>query len=121
MEFIKKIGKALLISITTLFISTFIMTIFNYVNLIKYKALNIIEIIILFITIFNGSFYVGKNSNQKGWLEGIKFGLIFLIILILFNYLGFNIKFEIKNILYYLILLTSSLLGGMVGISFKEK
>lgn len=120
MSFIKKEGKALLISITTLFVFTFILTVLNYINLIKFNIVNILEIIILFITIFSGSFYVGKKSKQKGWLEGLKFGLIFLIILVLFDYLGFNIKFELKNLLYYCILLASSILGSMIGISFKD-
>lgn len=121
MNFIKKISKALLISISILLILTFIMTILNYINLIKYNLLNVFEIIILFVTIFSGSFYIGKNSHKKGWLEGIKFGLIFLIVLILINYLGFNIKFEIKNLVYYLILLASSILGSMIGINFKKQ
>jgi len=119
MDFIKKLSKSLLISLIFLFVLTFIMTILNYIDILKFNVVNIIEIIILFITIFSGSFYMGKCSSKKGWLEGLKFGLIFLIILILFNYLGFNIKFEVKNILYYLILLVSSLLGGMIGINFK--
>ena len=120
MKYLKKIGKSLLISIIILFVLTFIMTLLNYINFLKFNLVNIFEIMILFITIFSGSFNMGKESKKKGWLEGLKFGGIFLIILIIFNYLGFNIKFEIKNLLYYLILLTSSILGGMIGISFKN-
>lgn len=120
MEYLKKLGKSLLISIIVLLVLTFIMTLLNYINFLKFNLVNILEIIILFITVFSGSFNIGKNSKKKGWLEGIKFGLIFLTILIVFNYLGFNIKFEIKNLLYYLILLASSLLGGMIGIGFKN-
>lgn len=120
MDFVKKTGKSLLISIVVLFVLTFIMTFLNYINFLKFNLVNIFEIAILFITVFSGSFNMGKNSKKKGWLEGIKFGGIFLLILIIFNYLGFNIKFEIKNLLYYLILLVSSILGGMIGISFKN-
>lgn len=119
MDFLKRLGKSLLISMITLFVLTFIMTLLNYINLLKFNFVNIMEIIILFVTIFSGSFYMGKRATKKGWLEGIKFGCIFLIILILFNYLGFNIDFEIKNLVYYIILLASSVLGGMIGISFK--
>ena len=97
MKYLKKIGKSLLISIIILFVLTFIMTLLNYINFLKFNLVNIFEIMILFITIFSGSFNMGKESKKKGWLEGLKFGGIFLIILIIFNYLGFNIKFEIKN------------------------
>lgn len=121
MNFLIKYGKGLLISTISLFVLTFIMTLLNYIGFIKYGVVNIIEIIIIFISIFIGSFYIGKRSIRKGYLEGIKFGLIFLIILIIFNYLGFNIEFKVKNLLYYLILLSSSILGSMIGISFKVK
>lgn len=120
MGFIKKASKSLLISIIVFLVLTFIMTLLNYINFLKFNTVNIIEVIILFLTIFSGSFNMGKNSTKKGWLEGIKFGFIFLVILIIFNYLGFNINFEIKNLIYYLILLSSSILGGMIGISFKK-
>lgn len=120
MDFIKRVSISLGISIVFLMILTFLLTIFNYINIIKYNSVNIFEIIILFISIFSGSFVMGKKSSKKGWLEGIKFGLIFLVILVLFNYLGFNIEFEVKNLLYYGILLISSILGGMIGINFKS-
>ena len=120
MLFVKKNGKGLAISLISLSILTFIMTILNYVGFIKYNAVNLIQIFIIFCSIFIGSFYIGKNSIKKGWLEGIKFGIIFLFILIIFNYLGFNIKFQVKNLLYYLILITSSILGSIVGIGLKK-
>lgn len=120
MDFIKRVSISLGISIVFLMILTFLLTIFNYINIIKYNSVNIFEIIILFVSIFSGSFVMGKKSSKKGWLEGIKFGLIFLVILVLFNYLGFNVEFEVKNLLYYGILLISSILGGMIGINFKS-
>ena len=93
MDFVKKTGKSLLISIVVLFVLTFIMTFLNYINFLKFNLVNIFEIAIIFITVFSGSFNIGKNSKKMGWLEGLKFGGIFLLILIIFNYLGFNIKF----------------------------
>ena len=43
--------------------------------------------------------------------------LIFTIILILFNLLGLGNKLELKNILYYLIIIISCMFGGMLGIN----
>lgn len=120
MNLLKKYGKALLVSISILFILTFVMTLLNYINLIKYNTLSIFKIAIFFLTVLGGALYIGKNSSRKGWFEGIKFGLIFLIILVLFNYLGFNIKFEFKNLLYYIIVIISSILGSMIGINLKK-
>ena len=69
---------------------------------------------------FVGGTIIGKNSKQKGWFEGIKLGLIVIIILALFKYLGLNEKFSITNILYYIILTISCTLGSMIGINKKK-
>ncbi|MEG0826557.1 MAG: TIGR04086 family membrane protein [Bacilli bacterium] len=119
MNFIKKNSKGLSCAIASFIILTFIMTLLNYTGLIKYNTVNIIELLIIFISIFIGSFVVGRNSTKKGWLEGLKFSFVFLIILIVFNYLGFNVKFQIKNLLYYFILIISSIFGSMIGICFN--
>ena len=63
---------------------------------------------------------MGKNTVNKGWLEGIKFGLICIIIFIIFNYLAFDTFFNISNIILYIITLTASILGSIIGINFKK-
>lgn len=119
MLFLKKLGKSLLYSLISFFFLTFILTLFNYVGFIKFKAVSIIEIIILFLSIFIGSFIMGKSSNKKGWLEGIKFALIIIAIIFLFNFLGFD-SFKVQNLLYYVIIMSSSILGSMIGINLKR-
>ena len=69
---------------------------------------------------FIGGFIIGKNSKEKGWLEGIKLGFICTAILLLFNYLGLQQKFVITNLIYYLIINISCVLGGMIGINKKK-
>ena len=70
---------------------------------------------------FVGGFIMGKNSKQKGWLEGLKLGLIVLLILVLMNYLILGQSFEVKNLVYYLILLSSTIFGSMIGINKKTQ
>lgn len=121
MKYLKKVLKTVGIMLGILLLLTLIITMFNYWNLINNKVVNIMEIIIPILTLFIGGFIIGKSSNQKGWLEGIKIGIIFLIILVLFNYLGLQNKLEWKSLIYYLILIISSVFGSMFGISLSDQ
>ena len=103
MKYIKNIGFSILYSFITLFLLTFIITIFNYFNIINYKALNIILKIILFISFFIGS-YKFKNNNKKL----IKGSYIVLINLLLVLLISIFTKFNIIN---FIIVLISSILG----------
>lgn len=116
MDYLKKIGFGLLYTVSIIIVLTFLVTLFNYIGVIKHGFLTILEIIIPCIGFFIGGFEIGKRSKQKGWLEGIKFSGILLIIIFILN-LIFKNSFEIKNILYYLILLTLSTTGSIIGIN----
>ena len=118
MKYLKLLGINLSIMFLILFICTFIITLLNYFNIISGNTMSILKILIIILTMLIGGFLTGKKSKEKGWLEGIKIGSIFSIILILINLL-FIKNFEFKNIIYYLILIIASVLGSMVGISKK--
>lgn len=117
MKYAKNLGFSLLFIIGSLLILTLLLTFFNYFNLFSNGLVSTFKIIIPIISLFAGGFFIGKKSSKKGWLEGLKLSLIFTIILILFNLLGLGNKLELKNILYYLIIIISCIFGGMLGIN----
>lgn len=121
MTYIKNLGIAFCFIIGSLLGTTLLITLLHYINWIGSKTLSILEIIIPLLSLFIGGFVIGKNSKQKGWLEGLKLGGIFLIILILFQYLGLHIHFSIKTILFYSLLLISCVFGSMLGINKNTK
>ena len=102
MKYLKKLGISLLYIIFSILILTFIITMFSYFNLINDKITSIIKIFIPIISFIMGGFYIGKNSSKKGFLEGIKLGLIFSCIITIFNYLAFDYSFKLKYLLFYL-------------------
>jgi len=114
-NYLKNIGYILL----GLLVMTIITTILNYFNIFGSKIVTFFKLVIALISIFVGGFIMGKNSKQKGWLEGIKLGLIILFILVIINYIILNQSFEIRNLVYYLILMVSSIFGSMIGINKK--
>lgn len=119
MNYIKKIGISILYSMISLFILTLILTIFSYFNIISDDFTSILKILIPIISIIIGSYKLGKNSNKLGYLEGAKYGLICIILLLIFN-LIINNDFKVRYLLFYIILLVSSTLGSMIGINNKK-
>ena len=101
-----------------LLIATFITTLLNYFNILPSKIISIIKLLIPIISISIASFKLGRNSKQKGYLEGLKIGItiitVFIIITLLIN------KIQIKSFLYYLIILLSSILSSTLGINKKS-
>lgn len=121
MKYLKNLGMSFLYIIGFILILTFITTLFSYFNIINDKVTSIIKIIIPVISMFIGGFYIGKRSLKKGFIEGLKLGSLFSIILIIFNYLALNNSFKFKYLLFYIILITSSILGSMIGINRKKQ
>lgn len=117
MNYIKNVTFSILYIIGFILFLTFILTLFSYFNILSSKVVSIFKILIPVISLFIGGFYLGKRSNKKGWFEGLKLGLIFLILLVIFEFLALSINFEVKNILYYLIILASTSFGSIVGIN----
>lgn len=97
-----------------------ITTILYYFNITNSFVNNLLEIISFVITFIFTGIYIGKNSNKKGWLEGLKISGILIIIFLLIS-LIFKYNFNIKQILYYLIMSVTVILGSMIGINFRKQ
>lgn len=120
MKYLKKLAFSFIYIIATILILTFITTIFSYFNIMSDKVTSIFKILIPIIGLFIGGFYMGKRSRKSGYIEGLKLGFIFSIFLLIFNFLAFNNSFKIKYLLFYVILIVSSILGSMIGINRKK-
>lgn len=115
-SYLKNLGISLLILLG----GTFLITILNYFNIINPLFTNILNIIIPIVSLFIGGLLIGRESNNKGYLEGIKFGSIYALFIILYNILMVNSKFNFKIILLCIILIISAMIGSMIGINKKE-
>ena len=107
--------KDILYVIASLLIGMFILTFFNYFNIISDKIMNILKMILTLGTFVFSGFYISKRSKKRGFLEGIKIGIIMCLLFLIITVLSFNESFEWRNIIYYLILIVSSMTGGIIG------
>ncbi len=120
MNYLKRLGISISISVITFISFSLIITLLSYINVLKGNGIVIATLLIPIISIFIGSFSLGRKSNKKGWLEGIKLGAILIFIIFLIDALIFK-SFILKKIIYYSILLITSILGSMIGIVNKKK
>lgn len=121
MTYLKNVGISFGFILGSLFGITLLITFLHYMNLIGSKVLSVLEILTPLIALFVGGFVIGKKSKQKGWLEGLKLSGIFLVILVLFQYLGLHSSFSLKNVLFYVLLIVSTVFGSMIGINKSPK
>lgn len=119
MKYIKKIFYPIIYVILFILISCFIITTLNYFDILGYKLTIYLKLILSIMAFIIGGFKIGVISNKKGWLEGIKFGLILIIIMSLLTLL-FN-DYKYRTVIFYTILLFSSIVGSMTGITKNKK
>lgn len=119
MNYLKKLVKPLLYTFLSIIILTLLITILNYSEFIKNNTLSIFKIIIPILSVIIGSIKLGTMTIKKGYMEGLKFGLILCALLIIINLILGN-PFEIRYVLFYIILIISSILGSMIGINKKS-
>ena len=108
------------ISITFAFILlfSFLINILNYFDIINKGVYKTLLILSSAISISFGSFFIGKSSNNKGYLKGALTGIISIVIFILFSTI-FKHSISQLSFIYYLVLVITSTIAGMIGINKK--
>ena len=112
--------KAGLYVLIPLFLGTIIISILYYNNIISNSLNSYIPLGILLISLLLSGIYLGNKVNQKGYFEGIKLGLGTILIFIIFS-LIFKQKLGINSFIYYIVILTISIIGSIIGINKKKK
>ncbi len=97
-----------------------ITSLFNLTG-ISSSLISKLGIILTAISFFVVTTLASRKSSEKGYLLGIKLGLLFVIFLIVINLIIFKSEFSIDRIIYYTILIASGILGGSFGKNLKKK
>lgn len=110
--------KSAIYTLCILLGSSIIITILSYFNIINGSLLRIIELLIPVISISIGSYILGNNSDNKGYIEGIKYGSIWTILFLIINLILKN--FTYLSLIYYLILIIIAVISSIIGINKKK-
>ncbi len=116
--YFKNLIKCFLTSLILILTLSLVVSMLNYFNVLSDNITNVFEFIILAISLFVGSFALGRKSKTKGFLEGLKFSGIFIFIFFIFN-LILKLGFNIDTFITYIIVILSSLFGSVIGINRK--
>ena len=118
-----KLKKYVKLSITWfgfLLLYLFLLTILNYTQMLKLSSIIKLNFVFISIVTFVFGILNGKNTEKKGYLEGLKLGSIISLSLFLLN-LIFIRKFSLSIFIYYIVIIISTTFGSMLGINLKKK
>ncbi|MFB6468017.1 TIGR04086 family membrane protein [Cytobacillus sp. Hz8] len=125
MEESKKIGSSILYGIITIFllliVTSFVMSILLKFTSLQESSLQFVVTAISFITLFLGGFISGGRGKQKGWLLGSLTGLVFSLIIFLFQFLGLNRLFSMETLIYHTCYILTAMMGGILGVNMTTK
>ena len=119
MNYLKKLGKIIITTLLSIIILGFILTILYYFDIINNNIYNIMKMVIVLLSLFINAFFLGKNSTKYGLVEGLKLGAIFLIIMFIIKIFTSN-SFDIRTVIYSIIILLTTSIGSVIGINKKE-
>ena len=102
-----------------IFVCSIVISLIHYFSIFNDNIIHILKIIVPIMAILLSSFRIGRCASKNGSLEGLKFGGIIIFITLLISLVSKS--FNIKSLIFYIILLISSMLGSMVGITRKNK
>ena len=119
MNYLKKLCKIVITTILSIIILGFILTILYYFDVINNNIYNIMKMIIVLLSLFINAYILGKSSTKYGLIEGLKLGTIILVIMFILKIIT-NSSFDIRTIIYSIILLLTSSIGSVIGINKKE-
>lgn len=114
-----KYGKFLILSFGILLLLTFIISIFNYFDILKENVFSIFKFIIIFLSFFTGGIYIGSKSLSKGYLSGLIGACLATFIAFIITVLARNLT--VSFLYFILICFISSLIGSITGINLKQK
>ena len=117
MNYFYKYIKSLAIFLSGIIVIPILLTIFNLISIQTNKY---IIIIVGSLLMFIIGLIIGRKVDKNGYLNGILLSTISIIILLVLSLL-FNFKLNINSLIYYTILIISTVFGSMLGINKKSK
>ncbi len=106
-------------SISIILVGVLISSVLYYFNITSSKVNIIFLYSISILSLFIGSIKLAKKLNHKGFISGLLY-FAFWFIIMLFLSIIFKL-FTIKSLIYYIVLLLFSVLGGILGKNLKEE
>ncbi|WP_240628470.1 TIGR04086 family membrane protein [Bacillus salacetis] len=119
----KKMGSAILYGTGTILViaiaASFIFALLLRFTSLEESSINLAVTIISFLALFIGGFMSGGKGKEKGLVLGGFTGLIFSLGVFLFQYLGYDSLFSIKQLIYHGCFILTCMMGGILGVNIS--
>jgi putative membrane protein (TIGR04086 family) len=119
----KKMSVAIIYGVTSIFvlaiIASFIFSLLLRFTSLTESSLNLGMMIVTFLSMFIGGFISGGKGKKQGIILGGGTGLLYLAIIVLFQYLGQDSLFSAKQWIYYACFAITATMGGILGVNMK--
>lgn len=102
-------------------IGTLLSSVLYYFNITSDKLNSILLYLISIIGIFTGCLFFSKEMKYKGIINGIIYFMFWFIVMAILSLLIFKVNFKISSLIYYIVILIFSMLGGIIGKNLKEE
>lgn len=118
MNFLIKYGLGIIYTLAGVVGALLLITLLYHFNIVNDQIFSFLKLLVILSSAFINSFILGRKADKKGYLEGTKFGLIIIILMFIPTILSAN--FKVKLLIYYLVIMITTILGSMIGISKKR-
>ncbi|USK58933.1 TIGR04086 family membrane protein [Peribacillus asahii] len=115
---------AILYGVSTIFVLAIIASLI-FSTLLRFTALtessiSLVVMIVTFLSIFIGGFVSGGKGRKQGILLGGGTGIVYLAIILLFQYLGHDSLFSVKQWVSYGCFVVTATMGGILGVNISK-
>ncbi|WP_202080189.1 TIGR04086 family membrane protein [Caldalkalibacillus salinus] len=107
-------GIVVILLVISLFLSLLL-----HLSAVKESSVQWVLLPMTLLSLFIGGAIAGFRSGQKGWYVGGMTGVLFLLLIWLISYLGFNTALSVKSTVIYVSYLLLTILGGMIGVNIS--
>lgn len=119
----KNFGSAILYGNVTVFLiaiaSSLVFSLLLKFTSLQETSLQFVITAVSFIALFIGGFIAGGKGKEKGWLLGGLTGLIYSLVIFLFQFLGFDKLFDFEQIVYHVCYILICMMGGILGVNMS--
>lgn len=117
----RKMGIAMIYGVVAIFcivlVFSLIFSLLLKFSSLQESSLTWVVLIIGFLALFIGGFVAGGKGKEKGWLMGGSTGILYSLIVFLFQYLGHDATFSAEQTYFHLGFLVVAMIGGVFGVN----
>ncbi|WP_042345670.1 TIGR04086 family membrane protein [Bacillus massiliigorillae] len=119
----RKLGSAIIYGTISIFVFAVIFSLIfslllRFTSLTE-SSLSYMILILSFISIFIGGVISGGKGKKQGWMLGGGTGLLYTLILLLFQYLGHDSAFTTREWIQSLCYILTCMMGGVLGVNLS--